>query len=268
MGVWNDPSSKNAFCLSVVSVLFTLLAAFIGIGCYMSAGSALCLVFGLENLVDLLSSIVVLWRFFSLRRLTPEREELLKNRELRASTAISFILVLLGLFVIAASSWDLKNGDKENQYEQIIVYISLVSVFVFGTLTIFKFHYATALDSASLYKDGVCSLIGTVLACALFVNYFVIRQYPDLFWVDAVVAMVLGFVALMIGMQSIFALCKRKVPICSCSWWFMSRGDGKESSADPTTRPSSEDGASDLEMSENMSGGGEAGTTTLSNEVV
>ncbi|KAG7353878.1 hypothetical protein IV203_003233 [Nitzschia inconspicua] len=263
MGVWRDPSSKNAFILSVVSVLFTFLAAFIGIFYYMTAGSALCLVFGLENLVDLLSSVVVLWRFFSIGKLTPEREELLKSREIRASTAISFVLLLLGLFVIAASLWDLKNGDDENQIEKLILGISFVSILAFGTMTIFKFHYASALDSSSLHKDGVCSFIGTVLSCALFVNFFIIQHYPQLSWLDAAVAMVLGFVALLYGIQSIIALRKRKVPICSLSWWFMSRGDGKEAS-DPSTRPPSEDGASDLEMSENKPDR----ETTLSNEVV
>lgn len=51
MSVWKDPSAKNAFVLSVVSVLFTLIAAFIGIAYYMTTGSSLTLVFGLENIV-------------------------------------------------------------------------------------------------------------------------------------------------------------------------------------------------------------------------
>eukprot|EP00529_Nitzschia_sp_RCC80_P034905 CAMPEP_0113473966 /NCGR_PEP_ID=MMETSP0014_2-20120614/18328_1 /TAXON_ID=2857 /ORGANISM="Nitzschia sp." /LENGTH=111 /DNA_ID=CAMNT_0000366773 /DNA_START=142 /DNA_END=473 /DNA_ORIENTATION=+ /assembly_acc=CAM_ASM_000159 len=110
MSVWNDPSAKNAFILSVVSVLFTLIAAFVGIGYYMTTGSSLTLVFGLENVVDFLSSVVVLWRFFVPGKMTKEREELLKSREVRASTAISFIMILLGLGVVASSSYDLSNG--------------------------------------------------------------------------------------------------------------------------------------------------------------
>lgn len=267
MGIWREPSSKNAFVLSVVSVLFTLVAAVIGIGYYMSTGSALCLVFGLENCVDFLSDVVVLWRFFSPGRLTPEREELLRKRELRASTAISFILILLGLSVIATSSYDLKNG-AENQYEMaLVIGIAFSSIFIFGTLAIFKFHYASRLDSSSLYKDGVCSLIGTVMAVALFINTLIIRANPQVWWLDPLVAMLCGLGALLFGMQSVLVLCRRGVPICQLSWWLMSRGDGKEMNSDLFTRPSSEDGTSDLEMSKNKLDG-ETGTTTLSNEVV
>jgi divalent metal cation (Fe/Co/Zn/Cd) transporter len=266
MGIWRDPSSKNAFVLSVFSVLFTVVAALVGIGFYLTAGSALCLVFGLENMVDLLSSVVVLWRFFSPGKLTPEREELLQQRELRASTAISFVLILLGVGVISTSSWDLAKGASIEFLEmELIVAIAFFSILVFGTLTIFKFHYASALDSNSLHKDGVCSLIGTVLAVALFINTLIIRKNSNLWWLDPLVAMLCGFVALSVGFHSILVLCKRGVPLCSLSWWFTSRGDGKDS-GDPSTRPSSEDGTSDLEMSESKPG--DTSTTSLSNEVV
>ena len=59
MSVWNEPSAKNAFILSVVSVLFTLIAALVGIGYYMTTGSSLTLVFGLENVVVRTSAPVV-----------------------------------------------------------------------------------------------------------------------------------------------------------------------------------------------------------------
>jgi divalent metal cation (Fe/Co/Zn/Cd) transporter len=269
MSIWSNPSSKNAFVLSAVSLLFTTVAAVAGIAYYMVAGSALCLVFGLENCVDFLSSVVVLWRFFSPGKLTAEREEKLQNRELRASTAISFILMLLGLIVITTSSYDLKNG-AENQYElTLVVGIAFSSILIFGTLTIFKFQYSNRLDSSSLYKDGICSLIGTVLAAALFVNTLIIRTNPQVWWLDPLVAMVCGFAAFLFGMQSLLVLCKRGVPICRLSWWFMSRGDGTEDKNDSSTRPSSDDGVSDLEMNEKKrNDGGETTATSLSNEVV
>lgn len=88
--------------------------------------------------------------------MTPKREELLKRRELRASILISFILVLLGLSVIGASVKDLNSGPDAANEMNIVILIAFISVFVFGTLTIFKFHYARKLDSESLFKDGVC----------------------------------------------------------------------------------------------------------------
>jgi hypothetical protein len=151
----------------------------------------------------------------------------------------------------------------------LVASIAFSSILIFGTLAIFKFHYANKLDSSSLYKDGVCSLIGTVLAIALFVNTLIIRANPQVWWLDPLVAMMCGFAALLFGIQSLLVLCMQGVPICRLSWWFMSRGDGNESKNDPSTRPSSEDGTSDLEMSENKTNDDRrTGETSLSNEVV
>lgn len=271
MGIWHEPSSKNAFQLSVVSVLLTMVAAIIGIVYYVTQGSVLCLVFGLENVVDWLSSVVVLWRFYAPGKLTQEREDILRKREVRASTAISFILVLLGMGVIGTAAYDLKYGAESEYDMKLVIGIAFSSILIFGTLTILKFHYSRQLDSESLYKDGFCSLIGTVLAVALFVNTLVIRANPDLWWLDPFVAMVCGFAALTVGMHSIVVLCKRRVPICQPSWWLMSRGDGKDA---PKTSGDDVDGngstTTDLELtvSGNKREDFGGGATTFSNEVV
>ena len=75
MKFWTEPTSKHAFILSIISVVVTLVAAVIGIAFWKKFDSALCLVFGLENCVDLFSSIIVVWRFFAIGEVTKEREE-------------------------------------------------------------------------------------------------------------------------------------------------------------------------------------------------
>jgi divalent metal cation (Fe/Co/Zn/Cd) transporter len=115
-------------------------------------------------------------------KISKEREELLRSREVRASTAISFIMILLGIGVVASSSYGLSNGAETEHEMQLVMAIALFSVFVFGTLTIIKFRYSQVLESESLFKDGLCSLIGTILAIALFVNSLIIRSNPSLWW--------------------------------------------------------------------------------------
>jgi hypothetical protein len=187
----------------------------------------MCLVFGLENLVDFMSSVVVLWRFWAFGKITKERETILKRRELRASMAISLILMLLGIGVIATSSYDISVGPGDGHDLDVVLGMAGASVVFFGILALYKFQYANALASESLYKDGVCSLIGTVLGAALFVNTIIIRNRPQIWWLDPLVAMACGFSALFLGFHSIFVAWKhRRVPILSLSWWLMSRGDG------------------------------------------
>jgi len=274
MSCWKEPNSKDAFILSWISLIITKVFAITGIFFYSTSGSTMCLTFGLENLVDFLSSLVVLWRFWASGEMNKEREKKLQRRELRASMAISLILMLLGMGVIGTSSYDISSGPGLGHDLDIILIMAGTSVIVFGSLSIFKFQYANALASESLYKDGVCSLIGTILAAALFTNTIIIRSKPEIWWLDPCVAMICGFAALFLGFHSIFVAWKhRRVPIFSLSWWMMSRGDGKYGKR-PSRKKSDdneeeEDGyavstplkkKTEVEMKE--------ATTNLSNEIV
>ena len=80
---WDKPEPIHAFRLSVTSVIITLIAAVAGLLAYVPTSSTLVLSWGLENVVDLLSSLVVLWRFYNPGD-TEARNALLKKREKRA----------------------------------------------------------------------------------------------------------------------------------------------------------------------------------------
>lgn len=93
-------------------------------------------------------------------------------------------------------------------------------------MAIFKFNYSVHLSSPSLFKDGICSTIGTILGIALFVNTFLIRVDPGLWWIDPTVSTVCGVVALLLSAQALFkAACIDGIPICSPHWWAVSEGD-------------------------------------------
>mmetsp|Transcript_6618 Transcript_6618/g.7316 ORF Transcript_6618/g.7316 Transcript_6618/m.7316 type:complete len:284 (-) Transcript_6618:213-1064(-) len=226
---WSEPTAKNAFVLSWVSVVVTAIAAIVGIAIYMSTGSALILSWGVENCVDLLSSIVVLWRFYCPHQLTEETEKHLMKREKRASIAISIILGLLGIGIIAASIDDFIAGAEEVEKYRLILVISFFSIMIFGFLTIIKFQYALLLSSASLQKDGICSLIGTILAGALFVNTLIINHIPEAWWIDPSVALGCGIASIIIGVHAVLvAAFVQKIPIFSWEWWILSQGDGTD----------------------------------------
>mmetsp|Transcript_33779 Transcript_33779/g.36410 ORF Transcript_33779/g.36410 Transcript_33779/m.36410 type:complete len:196 (+) Transcript_33779:537-1124(+) len=194
--------------------------------------------------------------------------------------AISFILVLLGMSVIATSSFDIAGGTVNENEMDVMIYIAITSFLLFGTLTVFKFKFANVLNSESLYKDGVCSLIGTILSAALFANTLIIKAKPEIWWLDPFVAMICGFAALFIGIHSIFVSWKhRRVPICSLSWWLMSRGDGgrrnnntiynDEDNNEPAMSPiEKSERTSELEMNVKESNSGGLESTNLSGEVV
>lgn len=161
--------------------------------------------------------------------MTKEREELLQKREKRASMAISFILMLLGVAVVSAAADDIAKGAETENDLKIVMALAFGSIIVFGAMTAIKFQYANKLNSASLYKDGLCSLIGTVLATGLFVTTFLIEKAPSVWWLDPVFAMGCGFVAFFLGAHAIFiARYVDGLPIFSINWWLVSQGDGMD----------------------------------------
>lgn len=189
--------------------------------------------FGLENCVDFLSSAVVLWRFFAPSEVTERLEVKLKTREQRASIAISMVLVVLGLGIWIAAIEDLLRGQEDKGQQKTALAISFFSFLFFSILTIFKFHYADALDSPSLYKDGICSMIGTILSLSLFVDTLIIKGTPAAWWIDPVVAIGCGIASFVYGVRTLYvAQTKDKLPIFSLQWWFLRHGeDGGEKSA-------------------------------------
>lgn len=92
----------TAFRLTWVSLLFEVAAATGGIIGFIQTESSLILAFALENIVDLLSSSVVLWRFYAPSGSDDAQLAKLQAREERAnvSTHINIIVCvcLLGLF--------------------------------------------------------------------------------------------------------------------------------------------------------------------------
>jgi hypothetical protein len=184
----------------------------------------LALTFGLENIVDFISSAIVVWRFFAPGDLTPALEEKLHRREQRASIAISIILTILGIGVIIVAIDDFAKGEEElSSLQNTVVGVAALSIIVFGTFVAFKFQYSAKLDSQSLYKDGVCSLIGTIMAVAMFVNGLLLKVSTGFWWIDPIVALVAGLGAIWFGLlgpqESVFSSYKAGVPIFNMGWW-------------------------------------------------
>eukprot|EP00568_Trieres_chinensis_P002645 CAMPEP_0183306272 /NCGR_PEP_ID=MMETSP0160_2-20130417/10752_1 /TAXON_ID=2839 ORGANISM="Odontella Sinensis, Strain Grunow 1884" /NCGR_SAMPLE_ID=MMETSP0160_2 /ASSEMBLY_ACC=CAM_ASM_000250 /LENGTH=267 /DNA_ID=CAMNT_0025469615 /DNA_START=78 /DNA_END=881 /DNA_ORIENTATION=- len=226
---WTEPNSTHAFRLSVLSVVLTLASGVGGCIAYSTTGSSLMLTFGLENLVDFFSSVVVCWRFFSPAGTDAAHEALLQKREKRASVAISFILSMLGVGVIIAAVEDFTHGEETADNLRRIIIVSFFSLVVFGILSGIKFHYAKLLQSPSLQKDATCSLIGTVLSGSLFVNSLVILGESQAWWLDPTVALLCGLVALGIGLRSLYrAYVLQGIPVLSPRWWISSQGDGQD----------------------------------------
>ena len=210
--------------MSWVSLVLTIIAAIGGIVGFFKADSTLILAFGLENVVDFISSAVVLWRFFCPTGADQEKLAKLQKREERASVAISLTIGLLGMFVFGIGVFDLIEQDKDQDLDLLFA-ISFASIIVFGSLTIIKFQYSRKLESESLYKDGICSLIGTCLSGSLLLTTAIIDEAPNAWYIDPIVSLLIGFSAVFYGFQVVIKMLKNGIPIFLPRWWYSCEED-------------------------------------------
>ncbi|CAJ1950798.1 unnamed protein product [Cylindrotheca closterium] len=223
-GCFKNPTAKHAFYLSVIGCAVEGLFTAVGLAGYFVLGSPLLLVYGLENVVDFISSAVVLWRFYAPGELTKARELELASREERAGVAVSFLILLLGCLVVPAAVGDLEEGAPTDQEVdaalELVMIISFLSVTIFTSLTYLKLKYARILNSESLHKDGLCSVIGLLLSTLIFITSWLINKYPILWKIDAYGAMLCGSIAIFIGSHGIItAVMKKDLPIFSITFW-------------------------------------------------
>lgn len=225
-----QPLQHEAFWLSWVSLICTIIAAVGGVVGFKKTESTLILAFGLENFVDFMSSVVVLWRFYCPHGFDEAKVAKLQKREERASVAISIIIGFLGLFILAMAIWDFCVADKEQDLDLLFT-VSFVSIIVFGSLAVVKFKYARDLDSPSLHKDGICSLIGTVLSASLLLTTAIIDHSPKAAFIDPTVSLIIGIGAMVYGFKVVFNMVQNGIPIFHPDWWITKKEDDHQSTA-------------------------------------
>jgi hypothetical protein len=123
----------------------------------------------------------------------------------------------------------------------LLFVISFVSIIVFGGLTFVKFKYAKELDSPSLYKDGICSLIGTSLSMSLLLTTAIVEEHPRAGYLDPVVSLLVGITSIVYGFKVIIALLADGVPIFHPDWWYDKKQAAGEDAGDTTTEYQKDD---------------------------
>ena len=95
----------------MVSALATLLAFIVGLVVSGSSSSSATLGYALENLVDLVSSLVVIWRFYG-----EVADDELEKREKRASIGIALMIILLSICVFSVAVGHLGESMHQNRF--------------------------------------------------------------------------------------------------------------------------------------------------------
>ena len=178
-------TTRSAYNVSLVSLLVTIGAVVAGLFITLNSHSSSTLGFALENLVDTLGSVLILWRFD-----TNHTDEVLERREQRTDAGIALMFVALGCTVAGNATSHLLHRDPLKD-RLALLSLALPSFVVFLILGRFKWRIAVAIESPSLKKDAICSLCGSAMSLGVLLSY-VLDTHFGLWWADATIAAAVG----------------------------------------------------------------------------
>ena len=193
------PGPTEAFQISIVSAIVTVIAFIAGLSISISTHSSATLGYSLENLVDLVSSLIVLWRFHGGD--TANKEELQK-REKRASIGIALLMVILAICVFSVAVEHLAEGHAPSALHQLIS-LSVPSLLIFLILGILKFNIAIKTQSPAMKKDAVCSLGGAILSLGVLIGVGLFQSDDAIWWFDAFVAIIISILLGLYGVRTL-----------------------------------------------------------------
>lgn len=200
----SEDATREAFFISVISVLVTSMSSLVGLGLFINAGSTAMLGFALVNTVDTVGSLcgaprpfrsfvrgdpflcrLMLWRFEGGGDEVPA--SVLERREDRSQIGLAVMFVLLGLTILATSIQHYVADDRPNEL-RILIGTGATTFLTSLTIGVYKLVVAKRTDSDALYMDGVCSLNGALLSFSAAGAAVLYRVEPTLWWSDLLIS--------------------------------------------------------------------------------
>jgi divalent metal cation (Fe/Co/Zn/Cd) transporter len=199
--------------LQFLTIAWMTVEAAIALGAAWKARSPALFGFGGDSLIELLSGMVVLWRFRSQTETETARAE-----KIAARIAGGF-LFSVALFVATASSFAFL-GYYEPRTSVVGIVLLVVAAFGMPWLASQKRNLATQLSSASLRADAaessLCAYLSWIALAGLVANALF-----GIWWADPVAALTLLPFVLKEGWQAIHA----SRPGCDCCSVEPTKGD-------------------------------------------
>lgn len=185
------------------------------------------LIYGLEQLLDVATSFILLWRFrgFSLEgfsldvskyKATNYDSRLQDLREKQTSVLICISFLILGLFTGIKSIVSLADKSMPQSSKDPVI-IAAVSIPAFLLLGLSKFYISRHIKSPALLKDAVGTLLSVPMAVGILVSGEIYREHEDLWWIDDCIAMLCAIALILYALK--YLVFAGDFSWCSKSFW-------------------------------------------------
>jgi divalent metal cation (Fe/Co/Zn/Cd) transporter len=173
---------RLAVRLEYATVGWNVMEVFVTIGLGIAARSLALVAFGLDSLVEIFASSVVLWQLRS------------GGRTLRAMALVAAAFLVLGVVLLVAAARSLASGSEPSASPLGIAYLAVTASVMFGLAT-WKRRVGRVLGNHPLATEAGITFLDGLLASGVLVALLANAAFGA-WWADGVAAALIGVVAM------------------------------------------------------------------------
>lgn len=190
----NDELARLGRRLQWATIAWNATEVLITIALGLAAGSLALVAFGLDSLVEVFASLVVIWH------MTPSDGEAHSARDDRALRLVGVAFAVLALYLVIAGVRALVVQASPDSSPLGIAYLAVTAVVMFS-LARWKRRVGTALDSEPFRAEASMTFLDGCLALSIL-SALALNLVWGWWWADPVAALLIGAVAAREAMES------------------------------------------------------------------
>ncbi|XP_014677068.1 PREDICTED: transmembrane protein 163-like isoform X1 [Priapulus caudatus] len=189
---------KFTLVLTAISLLITLVLGITSLILSVADNSDAAFAFALDCLLDFLSSMVVLWRFFG-----KVGNLYSQHREKLACILLSLLFMISAVCVSVKAVYNLLEHKAPEKHLSIFP-LFLGNTIACALLAVGKYYFGFQLESRALLTDAFNSLIGTLMGAVVMVSVKVYDVNPDIWFLDSSASVFFSGVLFLYGLWLLY----------------------------------------------------------------
>jgi len=187
---WSS-SVRLALRLEYATVAWNVCEVFVTVGLGIAAGSLALVAFGLDSVVEIFASSVVLWQL---------RADASDDRTQRALWLVAFAFFALAAVLLVGAVVDFASGHRANESPLGVAYLAVTSLIMFS-LAFTKRRVSVDLGNHPLSHEARVTMLDGFLAAGILLALAANLAF-GWWWADTLAAAVVGLVAISEGIAT------------------------------------------------------------------
>ena len=186
---------QAAILISAFSILYNAVEGVVSVYLGEASNSFSLFFFGIQSFIEVLSATLVLWRFTALvppgeeTRIRLSSSDLYREKVATISIGSFFLALSVGTVVTVSVKLSRHDHPDDSNYTLIVSSTCLVIMIL---VWLPKPWLARELNSSAMRGEAKCSLSCIQLTLALFIGSIIYKFWPEGWWVDSAISLVLA----------------------------------------------------------------------------